>query len=76
MYIRDELTETFGALAACGKSLNADAFVTSWVDEAKSMILEASGAKKADLLCAVALTIESKTWLERPQRGIERVKNG
>jgi HK97 family phage portal protein len=75
--VRDELTETFGALVSCGVTVSADLFVTGWVEEGKSLIVEASGRAKTleELKTVVKTVIESRTWTERPVRAVEGVKN-
>lgn len=74
--LRDELTETFGALASCGAEADTDLFITSWATEGKTLVIEASGtAFNADeLKAAVQAVIESRTWTERPIRAVESVK--
>jgi HK97 family phage portal protein len=74
--VRDEMTETFGALGACGVPANVEQFVASWVNEGKAMMLDASGSAKPDeLLTRIQGAVESRTWTERPLRAAERVKN-
>jgi hypothetical protein len=74
--VRDELTETFGALESCGVTVSADLFVTGWVEEGKSLIIEASGRAKTleELKIVVKTVTESRTWTERPIRAVEGVK--
>lgn len=73
--VRDEMTETLGALSACGIDASIDMFVASWVNEGKQMILEASGTAvtAAELTTAVQVAVDSRTWTERPLRAVEGV---
>jgi len=73
--VRDEVTETIGALTACGVSASVDVFVASWVNEGKQIMLEASGTAvtAAELSTAVQSAVDSRTWAERPLRAVEEV---
>lgn len=75
MLVRDEMIETLGALSACGVDASVDVFVTSWVNEGKSLMLEASGTASTavELSEAVQLAVDSRTWTERPLRAVEGV---
>lgn len=74
--LRDELTETFGALTRCGISVSADAFVTGWIREGLTLVVEASGHATPDSLPqAIERTLESRTWTERPLRAVEGVRH-
>jgi HK97 family phage portal protein len=72
----DAVSESLGALTACGISVDAEVFVATWISEGKSAILEAAGTTVAiSLASAIESVIESKTWSERPVRAIERVEH-
>jgi hydroxyethylthiazole kinase-like sugar kinase family protein len=72
----DAVSESLGALTACGLSVDAEVFVATWISEGKSAILEAAGTTVAiSLASAIESVIESKTWSERPVRAIERVEH-
>lgn len=74
--VRDEMTETLGALSVCGAATDIDQFVSSWVSEGKALVIEASGTAKRDELPGVIQSaIESRTWTERPLRAVEGIKN-
>lgn len=74
--VRDEVTETFGALEACGVEVSAEMFVSDWIREGKSLVLEAAGnALPSELPTAIQRVFQSKTWLERPVRALEGVGN-
>lgn len=70
--LRDGLTDTLGAMSACGLDVNVDVFVSTWVGDGKSLALEAAGAAVTaeELTAAVTMTMESKTWTERPLRAV------
>lgn len=73
--VRDEMTETLGALSVCGVDINVDSFVTSWVNDGKTLMLDASGTVgPSDLPMAIQGALESRTWTERPLRAVESVK--
>lgn len=74
--LRDAVSETTNALAACGMIVDRDLLVAEWTSEGKALILEASGNAVPDALpTAVQRMIESKTWSERPMRAVERFGN-
>ena len=50
-------------------------FVSAWVTSGKALMLEATESKQDEFQAAVMLRIESKTWLERPETALERLKN-
>lgn len=74
--VRDEVQNTFDALIACGHRVCAEQFVSSWAEEGRSLMVEASSVLPEQLAEAVERVTASKTWSERPERAIERVKNG
>lgn len=71
--VRDGLGDTLGAMSACGLDVNVDVFVATWVGDGKSLALEAAGAAVTaeELTAAVAMTMDSRTWTERPLRAVE-----
>lgn len=73
--VRDEMTETLGAMSACGVEVNIDAFVSTWVNEGKALMLDASGTAvtQPELAAAVQNAVDSRTWTERPLRAVEGV---
>lgn len=72
----DVVHESASALGSCGYTIDAGALATDWVNEGKSLMLEAAGAATPDVLPeAVKQVIESKTWSERPLRATERACN-
>lgn len=74
--VRDEVSETLGALSACGVETNVDLFVTQWVNEGKSLMIDASGTAvtASELIDAVQNAVDSRNWTERPLRAVEGVK--
>jgi hypothetical protein len=72
----DVVTATVEALAACGVNVSRDAVVSAWVSEGKSLIIDAAGrATPKELPDAIQRVLESKTWIERPERAMERAKD-
>lgn len=73
--VTDAMTETLGALTACGMETNIDTFVSGWVHDGKNIILNASGTATPEELSGVIQTVmDSRTWTERPLRAVEGVK--
>lgn len=74
--LRDELTESLHALAECGLAVDAESFITAWVEEGRKLAVEASGraSNAEELKLAIQSTMESRTWKERPARAVESVK--
>ncbi len=73
--VRDQMTNTLGALSACGLETSVDNFVTTWVKDGKKLAIDASGTATPDeLAVAVQNMIESRTWTERPQRAVESIQ--
>jgi HK97 family phage portal protein len=73
--VTDEMVETFGALAACGIDTSVEAFVGLWIQEGKTIVLEASGtATSAELPSAIQNAVDSRTWTERPLRAVEGIR--
>jgi hypothetical protein len=72
----DVINASVTALNSCGYSIDTGTIATSWVNEGKTLMLDAAGAATpAELPEAVKRVIESKTWSERPVRALERTEN-
>ena len=72
----DVVNDSVTALNSCGYQIDTGAIASTWVNEGKSLMLEAAGtATPKELADAVKRVIESKTWSERPLRAIERAEN-
>lgn len=72
----DAVNDSVTALNSCGFEIDAGAVASTWVEQGKTMMLDAAGsATPAELAGAVQQVIESKTWTERPLRALERTES-
>jgi HK97 family phage portal protein len=70
-HVADEVGD---AVSIIDSAIDTQGFVSTWIENGRSMLVEAAARSPLDPKSSVQCLLESETWKSRPERAIEELK--